>query len=224
MVTVVVQKSLSPEPRIGIRSHRIGEQLLGVPNCPHCGTAHPTLQRVWHSQQPRPRADEKRTSIWAAFSCTTCGGVVSVRGQPGEVAGNALVDAIFPAAWEAHAAIPAAVARYLKQAKQTLSNTDASVLMSAAAIDAMLKDKGLHEGTLYARIDQAVAKGLITQGMADWAHRVRLDANNSRHADGGSPEPLDDDAQRAFDYADALTEILYVLPSRMPPKANAKAT
>ena len=86
----------------------------------------------------------------------------------------------------------------------------------------MLKEKGLHEGSLYARIDQAVIAGVITQGMSDWAHRVRLDANVSRHADQGSPAPVDDDAQRAFDFAEALTEIMYVLPSRIPPKqANA---
>ena len=48
------------------------------------------------------------------------------------------------------------VATYLKQARNTLTNFDASVLMSAAAIDAMLKDHKLVEGSLYKRIDEAV--------------------------------------------------------------------
>ena len=36
--------------------------------------------------------------------------------------------------------------------------------------------------------------------------------------DQGSSAPIEDDAQRAFDFAEALTEIMYVLPSRIPPK------
>ncbi|WP_369126389.1 DUF4145 domain-containing protein [Roseovarius nitratireducens] len=95
---------------------------------------------------------------------------------------------------------------------------DASVVMSASSIDAMLKDHGLENGSLYTRIDEAVTQGLITQKMADWAHRVRLDSNNPRHADTTTPHMADEDAKRAFDYAKALTEYLYLLPSRMPPK------
>jgi Domain of unknown function (DUF4145) len=88
--------------------------------------------------------------------------------------------------------------------------------MSAAAIDAMLKHKGLTDGTLHKRIGEAVSKGLITQGMADWAHVVRLGANDTRHADVAAEPMTPDDAIRAFDYAEALMEVVYVLPSRMP--------
>lgn len=215
---MAVLPTKTPTTRIGVQAYRIGDQLLGVSNCPHCGTASPTLKRAWLSDGPTYRADGKASSYWAAFTCTTCGGVVTAKGVAGERNQMPFVEAIFPAAWEAHGAIPDGVVRFLKQAKQTLGNTDASVLMSASAIDAMLKDKGLHDGSLYARIDEAVTKGFITKGMADWAHRVRFDANVSRHADESSPAPVDDDAQRAFDFAEALTEIMYVLPSRIPPK------
>jgi len=92
--------------------------------------------------------------------------------------------------------------------------------MSASSIDAMLKDNNLSEGSLYTRIDQAVTNGILTQKMADWAHRVRLDANNPRHADASTPHMTADDAKRAFDFANALTEYLYLLPSRMPPEAQ----
>jgi hypothetical protein len=80
----------------------------------------------------------------------------------------------------------------------------------------MLKDMDLHDGSLYERINRAVERGLITKGMADWAHRVRLNANNPRHADDKRPHLTHADAKRAFDYAVALAEILYVLPIRMP--------
>ena len=201
---------------MGITDHRIGPQLLGLDNCPHCGRASPTLLTVWHSQQPTTRTDGQSSSVWAAFRCTTCGGIVTARGKKGDTGNNPVVYEVFPNTWEAHEAIPSGVTRFLKQAKQSLSNHDASVLMSAAAIDAMLKHKGLTDGSLHKRIGEAVANGLITQGMADWAHVVRLGANDTRHADVDAEPMTFEDAQRAFDYAEALMEVVYVLPSRMP--------
>lgn len=127
---------------------------------------------------------------------------------------------IFPDIWQVDANVPARVSTYLNQAHKTLAAPDASVIMSAASIDAMLKDKGLEEGSLYKRIDQAVEDGLLTSTMAEWAHRVRLDANNPRHADAETPHMTADDAQRAFEFANALIQYLYVLPSKMPPKVE----
>jgi hypothetical protein len=90
-------------------------------------------------------------------------------------------------------------------------------MVANSGIDAMLEEKSLREGSLYQRIDKAVEAGLITKSMADWAHRVRLDANDIRHADETSADMTWDDAARAFGFAEALAEILYVPPSRMPP-------
>lgn len=112
--------------------------------------------------------------------------------------------------------VPEKVRNYLGQAHKSLVSPDASVLMSAASIDAMLKEHELKNGSLYDRIDEAVAKGILTQKMADWANKVRLDANNPRHADDDTPHMSADDAQRAFDFANALSEYLFLLPSRMP--------
>lgn len=201
------------------RDHRIGGgQLQGVENCPHCGVATPLLNLVWSSKEATARSDGGERSRWTAYVCTTCGGVVSAKGEPGNGTSNAPVVAIFPDIWEASEIIPDRIRNYLGQAHRTLQSPDASVVMSASSIDAMLKDHGLMDGSLYNRIDQAVVDGILTQKMADWAHRVRLDANNPRHADNDTPHMSADDAHRAFDFAEALAEYLYLLPSRMPPE------
>jgi len=88
-------------------------------------------------------------------------------------------------------------------------------MLAASAVDAMLKFKGLSAGSLYARIDQAVAQHLITNDMAKWAHEVRLDANDQRHADDGAPLPTQDQAQKCVDFAMALGQFLFVLPARV---------
>ena len=49
--------------------------------------------------------------------------------------------------------------------------------------------------------------------MSEWAHEVRLDANDERHADETAPLPNEDDAQRCIDFTKALALFLFVLPT-----------
>jgi hypothetical protein len=88
-------------------------------------------------------------------------------------------------------------------------------MLTASAVDAMLKAKGLNNGSLYSRIDQAKDDHLITAEMATWAHEVRLDANDQRHADENAPLPNEADATRVITFAQALAEFLFVLPAKV---------
>ena len=51
--------------------------------------------------------------------------------------------------------------------------------------------------------------------MGTWAHHIRLDANDQRHADEDASLPSTADAQRAIEFAKALAEFLFVLPARV---------
>lgn len=51
--------------------------------------------------------------------------------------------------------------------------------------------------------------------MAAWAHEVRLDANDQRHADDESPLPEIEDVKRVIEFARALATFLFVLPARV---------
>ncbi len=88
-------------------------------------------------------------------------------------------------------------------------------MLLASAVDAMLKDKGLKDGSLYARIDAAAKSHLITEEMAAWAHEIRLDANDQRHADDTVTLPNTADAEKVIEFAKALVQFLYVLPARV---------
>ena len=88
-------------------------------------------------------------------------------------------------------------------------------MLAASAVDAMLKDKGYRDGSLYGRIDQAAKDHLITNEMAAWAHEIRLDANDQRHADDEAPMPSQDDALKAVEFVKALAQFLFVLPARV---------
>jgi hypothetical protein len=111
--------------------------------------------------------------------------------------------------------IPAKARAYLDQAINSLHAPSGAIMLAASAIDAMLKEKGYKEGSLYSRINTASTDHLITKGMADWAHEVRLDANDERHADDEAILPTDKDAQITVDFAMALAQFLFVMPSKV---------
>jgi hypothetical protein len=51
--------------------------------------------------------------------------------------------------------------------------------------------------------------------MTAWAHEIRLDANDQRHADEDALLPEISDAEKAVAFATALAEFLFVLPARV---------
>jgi hypothetical protein len=95
--------------------------------------------------------------------------------------------------------------------------------MSTTAVDAMHKERNYRDGSLYSRIRQAEHDHVLTANMADWAHDVRLDANDERHADEASnATPLE--AVRCLEFADTLADLLFVRPARVKPGRTPKTT
>jgi hypothetical protein len=87
--------------------------------------------------------------------------------------------------------------------------------MAGSAVDAMLKQLGYIEGSLYARIDKAVAEHKLTKNMGDWAHEVRLGSNRPRHADKDRPHVSSEEAEQSVEFAEALGYFLFVLTTRI---------
>ncbi len=191
----------------------MGTTLQDLKRCPHCSIASPLLVKVWASDGPTPRTDDGNPQGWGAFRCATCGGVTVA--QADFWSSGPTITALFPRAKAAHEDIPDVARTFLQQAFDTLHAPDASTVMAASAVDAMLKAKGYTNGTLYARIDKALADNVLTQGMATWAHAVRLEANNVRHADEARPHASSEEAKQTVEFAEALGNFLFVLTARV---------
>jgi hypothetical protein len=88
-------------------------------------------------------------------------------------------------------------------------------MLAASSIDAMLKEKGYKSGTLYKRIEVAAEQGTLTSQMQDWAHEIRLSANEPRHADDDFTGASEAEAEQVIQFAKALAEYLFVLPARV---------
>jgi hypothetical protein len=87
--------------------------------------------------------------------------------------------------------------------------------MAGSAVDAMLKHHNYTSGSLYSRIDKALEDNLLTKGMADWAHEVRLGSNRPRHADAEHPHVSHGEAKQAVEFAEALGSFLFVLTAKI---------
>jgi Domain of unknown function (DUF4145) len=188
---------------------------LKLPRCPYCGIAAPLLSDRWTGVTEG--SDGQR--IWHTYECSVCGGVV-LGFAP---ASNPHKGEVYPRLSLPHEAIPERAREFLRQAQETYFQPAASIAMSGSAIDSILKAKGYKKGTLYERIDQAAADHIITDDMAKWGHQIRLDGNDQRHhAEENAPLPTQADAERCAEFALALAEVMFVLPSRV--KRGIEAT
>jgi hypothetical protein len=88
-------------------------------------------------------------------------------------------------------------------------------MVAGSAVDAMLKQLGYEDGSVYERIGQAVTDHKLTEGMGLWAHEVRLGSNRPRHADKENPHVTPDEAKQSVEFAEALGYFLFVLTKRI---------
>ena len=192
---------------------RMGVRLTGPNRCPHCAIAKPGLLNVWSSDGPIARTDGGKPIHWGCYKCTACGSIVTATGI---VTGSEFtIKEIFPSPKFAHQDIPEPARTFLQQAYDTMHAPDAAAVMAGSAVDAMLKARNYDKGSLYDRIDQALTDNLLTQGMADWAHEVRLGSNRPRHADKDNPHVSPAQAAQSVEFAEALGNFLFVLTARI---------
>lgn len=184
-------------------------QNLILSRCPHCSVADPNLFKQ-HQLDTNDHAG-KRPRRWFIYTCGRCGGLVTAWA----VGDNKEVGEYFPAAKTVKDDIPDRPRAFLQQALDSLNAPAGAVMLAASAVDAMLKLKGYTSGSQYSRIEKAAEDHVITKDMSQWAHEVRLDANDQRHSDEAAELPGAADASRAIDFALALAELLFVLPSRV---------
>jgi hypothetical protein len=149
--------------------------------------------------------------LWKAYPCSSCGGVVLACAYEADTP----IIEMYPKLTLVDEAILEPARSYLNQAIESLHTPAGSVMLSASAVDAMLKVKKYTKGTLYSRIEKAAEDHLITDEMAKWAHEVRLDSNEPRHADINKPLPTNVEAKRSVDFVLALGEFIFVLPSQV---------
>lgn len=205
---------------------RLRNPLSSLERCPQCGTAKPTLELhnvVWKRMLIERQG---QWSAWLIYQCTSCTDIVTfgailpkfeLSQLKLQLSGSDVKSiSIMPGFQnETLNDWPSTAANFMRQALNTRAAPDGAVMLTGSAVDAMLKEKGLTKGSVYDRINNAVAEGLLTEAMGEWAHSVRLAANNPRHADLNSPHATLDQADASIEFAQALGQFLFVLPAKV---------
>ena len=179
---------------------------LELPRCPHCNVAQPLLSAI-HSFNTSSASGSTRK--WRVYTCSRCGG--AILGATTNAAD--LITEIYPKPETLEEGIPTRAAAFLQQALESIHAPSGCIMLCASSVDAMLKEKGLKKGSLYSRVEQAAKDGLITSEMSLWAHEVRLDANDERHADEEAALPQEPEARRCIEFTRALAMFLFILPA-----------
>jgi hypothetical protein len=205
-----------------------------IERCPHCNTAHPTLNYKHHYWDSRIKSGP--VSVWFVYICASCQDLVAARvllDAPELDNANLLaIDLLrrnvtvlqfLPKERGVDGDIPERPRSYLLQAMNSLSSPDGATMLAGSAVDSMLKLKGYKDGSVHGRINKAVEDHVLTQEMGEWAHSVRLESNKPRHADLDEPHATKEQADQAIGFATALGEYLFALPARVARgKAAAK--
>ena len=212
---------------------RVKDGDIVMSRCPHCQIATPLLE-LKQELERRPHGN-RRTAYryWKIYACSSCAGVVAAEieetERPPATGGMALLEVgspirrverynitqVLPSPKLISESIPSRAREYLRQASESLHAPAGSIILCASAVDAMLQENGYIEGTLFGRINKAKENHLITGNMALWANQVRLDANEQRHADTDAELPTSEEAELTLEFASALAEFLFVLPSKV---------
>ncbi len=186
------------------------ESHLTLTRCPHCRVDSPNITITNRFKTNSFNNSDLR--YWAIYICNRCGGVITAASPYAE---NGWIEEMFPEEIIVDESIPTKPKAFLNQAIDSLHAPSGSIMLAASAIDSMLKEKGYKTGKLYSRINNAVTDHLITKEMGLWAHEVRLDANDERHADDEAELPTSKEAKKTVDFALALAEFLFILPSKI---------
>jgi hypothetical protein len=181
---------------------------LELGRCPHCGIDVPNLSQYGHHSLT---ATNNPNKLWAVYGCNRCAGIVVAYARIWDDE----IRELWPKPIEISEHLPERAREYLRQAINSKSSPVGCVMLAASAVDAMLKAKGLSDGTLFARIGQAARDHLITDEMARWADQIRLDANDQRHADEQASLPTTEDAAGTIEFVQALAQFMFILPARV---------
>ena len=198
------------------------DTVFDVDRCPQCGVASPLLTKV--GKADIHYKDEYSNSWWHFVArCSRCQRHVLFYGwtlsgdtpRDGSEPRAVRIREVYPSLETAAKELPERAHRFLQQALESKHAPDGALMLAASSIDAMLKDKGYKDGSLFSRIEKAHDNGLLTAEMRDWAHEIRISANEPRHADDNYEGANEKDAEQVIQFAKALAEYLYVLPARV---------
>jgi len=186
--------------------------------CAFCGERG-NFSRAFHGEKKKPNS-EKRLNF-DVYKCGNCAGYVHVLWSASEWSASSGLHSYRVLPWpmgkqEAPEHWPENIKRYWVQAHDTASsqNWDAATVMARSALQQAVRDQGASGRNLMAEIDDLAGRGVLPAHMRDWAHELRLLANESSHPDN-AVAPNERSVSDILSFLDFLLVYLYTLPHQI---------
>ncbi len=176
---------------------------FGVSHCPHCGI--PSLFHFRVTNENFRRIQENLNTSGLLFNQN-----------------NYLTEVeSFPKKFEpsVHTSWPDEIKREFTEAQKLFRQGVSPTFILFAcrqALDVSTRGLGATKGSLKARIDSLRERGIITSAVADWAHHVRVIANESVHESGGSIE----DAEECLEFVKTFLTMTFTVPEEIARKRS----
>lgn len=178
--------------------------------CGFCGEA-----GNWEHAHHQERSNKESKKLnYDIYKCVACGNLTMVFWS----AGDRLHDyhqvpwprntTSFPKHW------PADVGRYWMQAQRSIEgeNWDAAALMARSALQLLLRREKAEGNSLVKEIDDLAGKGKIPPVVQEWAHGLRVLANEAAHPQPGAGGVTEKDARHVVKFLRVLLTLLHDLP------------
>lgn len=188
-------------------------------SCPFC-LEKGNFSLAYHAEKKKPNSAKKLN--FDTYICRNCMGAVQVMWSAGEFSsgfhglyGYKVQPHPLSGKPEPSENWPEGMRRFWIQAHDSLTqeNWDAAAVMARSALQFVVRDKGAGSGSLKEQVKALVDNGTLQSLMGDWAHEVRLLANESAHPEAPAPSDVDpQDVRDIVNFLDYLLLYLYDLP------------
>jgi hypothetical protein len=204
---------------------------LSLP-CPHC-----LSEKVGFAPRGSVSASPGSGETLIFLQCEACsqGIIAAVRGvvhheQPamwimGQTSAPGVIRAIYPEKMEPKcpndvpSPVSAAYLSGLRNLKRTDTNAAAMMFRRSIEIATKIIPDALKSGTLQKRID-VLPPDIATPAMKEWAHHIRLDANEATHE---VDEFTEDEAKKLQLFTEMFLTYAFTLPAMLP-RAKGEAS
>ena len=204
---------------LGEGSGHLGKDLaLHKITCAFC-QERGNFKLAFHEEKKKPNSEKKLN--FDVYKCVSCAGFVHVLWSAEGWNGGLHAFEVLP--WplrtkpEPPEHWPAEISRFWVQAHDTAAseNWDAAAVMARSALQQAVRSQGASGGNrnnLQTEIDDLSNRGILPPHMKEWAHELRLLANDSAHPSGSTTESSQQDVSDILEFLDFLLVYLYNLP------------
>lgn len=212
---------------LGEGSGKLGEEpALYLITCPFC-MEKGNFKTAFHVEKKKPNSSKKIN--FDTLECGNCKGYVQIIWSAQEFPGSRSLYDFIVQPWpigkpKAPEHWPETVKRFWEQThdSQRNENWDAAAMMCRSALQAALRDNKANGKRLINEIDDLTERGVLPKLMNDWAHELRILANESAHPQSESLPPDKNDVDDIVGYLDFLLQYLYDLPEKIQEYRNRK--